>query len=226
MQASLLTDAEIEKLRPGSTRPWNPAAALGYVTGLAGGEWHAVSPSARARPPRAQATGGKPVVVRAVPAAYDRLALPVAARPCRECAWQMAIRTGSTGRELALLAPSAAEAAAITRSGADPVLAGLVIHAILRGEDGGEDGLDSPVVAQLLALTTSHRPVLYSCEACSDGESGECDGGCAEACCGACTPRAGPWAGEWEGTSLPGLLITAPCSVLTALASRYDITVR
>ena len=153
-QDSLFTDAQTEALRPGSTRPWNPAA--------------------------------------------------------------------------------------IARSGADPMLAVRVCQAILRSaldEDAAgydPDGLDSPVIAQLLTLATAHRPVLYVSEACAEGdcetppESPGAGCGCpgAAAGCGACTPHAGLWAGEWEGTPLPGLLVPAPCSVLTVLAARYDIPVR
>jgi hypothetical protein len=249
-QCSLLTDAQTEALRPGSTRPWNPAAARRYFTGLGTGDWHAVCrddarsavrwSTASRRPLEAMAACRKVVVVTARRGVYDRLSPAVARRPCRTCAWLLAIETGSTGRELALITPSGAEAAAIARSGADPMLAVRVCQAILRSaldEDAAgydPDGLDSPVIAQLLTLATAHRPVLYVSEACAEGdcetppESPGAGCGCpgAAAGCGACTPHAGLWAGEWEGTPLPGLLVPAPCSVLTVLAARYDIPVR
>jgi hypothetical protein len=154
------------------------------------------------------------------------------------CAWLLAIETGSTGRELALITPSRAEAGAITRYGADPMLAVRICQAILRtahDQDDDPDGLDSPVIPQLLTLTARHRPVLYVSEACAEGECetrpDETPGagcGCpgAAAGCGACTPHAGMWAGEWEGTPLPGLLVPAPCSVLAVLAARYSVPVR
>ena len=219
-QGSLFTDAQTEALRPGSTLPWNPAAARRYFTGLGTGDWHAVC--------RDDARSA----VR-----WSR----ESRRPCRTCAWLLAIETGSTGRELALITPSGAEATAIARSGADPMLAVRVCQAILRSaldEDAAgyePDGLGSPVIAQLLSLATAHRPVLYVSEACAEGdcptrppESPGTDCGCPDAAagCGACTPHAGLWAGEWEGTPLPGLLVPAPCSVLTVLAARYDIPVR
>jgi hypothetical protein len=247
-QPSLLTDAETEAIRPGSTRPWNPAAARGYLTGLGSGGWHAV-PRSRARyarrrarapePLEAMAACLAPVLVTARHGAYDRVSPVVARRPCRLCAWQLAIETGSTGRELALITPARAEAAAIARSGADPMIAVRVCQALLRSasDSGDEDGdfpggLDSPAVVQLLALATSHRPVLYVTEACAEGDCGTCPPGdepgptgctCrqAQAGCGACTPQAGLWAGEWEGSPLPGLLVPAPCGVLTVLAARY-----
>jgi hypothetical protein len=249
-QPSLLTDAQTEAIRPGATRAWNPAAARRYLTGLGGGRWHAV-PRARARSARRWArTPGQPleaiaacrapVLVAARRGIYDRVSAAVTQRPCRMCAWQLAIETGSTGRELALITPSRAEAADIARSGTDPMLAVRVCLAILRSacDSGDEDGdfpggLDSPAAAQLLALAARHRPVLYvggscaegDCETCPAGEvsgsAAECSYPCADAGCGACTPRAGSWAGEWEGTPLPGLLVPAPCSVLTVLAARY-----
>lgn len=248
-QTSLLTDAETEAIRPGSTRPWNPAAARGYLTGIGSGGWHAVPRShARAarrrakvpdRPLEAMSACLAPVLVTARHGAYNRTGPAVAQRPCRLCAWQLAIETGSTGRELALITPARDEAAAIARSGMDPMLAVRVCQAILRSasDSGDEDGdfpggLDSPAVTQLLALATSHRPVLYvtgecaedDCEACPPGDgpgTTACAYNGSQAGCGACTPHAGLWAGEWEGSPLPGLLVPAPCSVLTVLAARY-----
>ena len=38
---SLLSDAETERIRPGSTRPWNPLAGIRYLAGVQEG-WHAV----------------------------------------------------------------------------------------------------------------------------------------------------------------------------------------
>jgi hypothetical protein len=247
-QQSLLTDAETEAIRPGATRPWNPAAARAYLTGLGTGGWHAVPRSharaarRRARRPEpleAMAACQAPVLVTARRGAYNRLSPAIARRPCRLCAWQLAIETGSTGRELALITPSQDEAAAIARSGMDPMLATRICQAILRAASGSGDedgdfpgGLHSPAVTQLLALVTSHRPVLYVPEACAEDECETCPPGdepgttaCAyhdaQAGCRTCTPRAGLWAGEYEGTPLPGLLVPAPCSVLTVLAARY-----
>jgi hypothetical protein len=185
VQGSLLTDAETEAIRPGSTRPWNPAAARGYLTGLGEERWHAVRrDDARFARRRARASG-RPLealaACRAVTAViarrggYDRLSPLVARRPGRMCAWLLAIETGSTGRELALITPSRAEAGAIARSGADPMLAVRICQAILRSahdQDDDPDGLDSPVISQLLTLTTRHRPVLYVSEACAEGDCG------------------------------------------------------
>jgi hypothetical protein len=166
--------------------------------------------------------------------AYDRASPAVAGRPCRACAWRLAIETGSTGRELALIIPSRATAGALARSGADPMLAVRVCEAVLRSahrggdDDEGIGGLGSPAVIQVLELATRHRPVLYLGEACAEGDcekgsAGERGYSCATAGCGACTPHAGSWAGDWEGTALPGLLVPTPCSVLTVLAARFCI---
>jgi hypothetical protein len=250
-QGSLITAAETEAIRPGATRPWNPVAARRYLTGLGEGRWHAVRREdarfarrrARAseRPLEALAACRAVASMIACRGVYDRLSPVVARRPCRTCAWLLAIETGSTGRELALITPSRAAAGAIARSGADPMLAVRVCQAILRSAHDQEiagddpDGLDSPVIPQLLTLATRHRPVLYVSEACAEGDcetrpaadpDAECGCPGAAAGCGACTPHAGMWAGEWEGTALPGLLVPAPCSVLTVLAARYGIPLR
>ena len=190
-QPSLLTAAETEAIRPGSTRPWNPAAARGHLTGLGDGKWHAVPrdnarfarrrTEASQRPLEAIAACRAVAGVIASRGTYDRLHPAVARRPCRVCAWRLAIETGSTGRELALITPARAEAAAIARSGADPGLAVRVCQAVLASASGSGDedgdfpgGLDSPAVTQLLALATRHRPVLYVTEACAEGDCGTC----------------------------------------------------
>jgi hypothetical protein len=242
--SSVLNDAELEALRPGSTRPWNPGAASTYVSAVGPSGWHAV-PRARAGEERAapgepRETGalcGELVLVPVPLHVYDRPSLAVSYRLCRACAWQVAIETGSTGRELALITPAPLEAAAIARSGADQMLAVRVCEAILlaahRAEGGPEEDLDSPVTVALLALATRHRPVLFFGDGCAEGDcelrqdlageapDAECSYPCAAAGCGACTPRAGQWAGSWEGSTLAGLRIPAPCSVLTVLAGRY-----
>jgi hypothetical protein len=212
-QPSLLTDAELEAARPGSTRPWNPAAARDYLTGLSGGTVHAVgrgqARAARQRtrpqgpPLEAVAACGDAVLVPARGGAYDRAA--AGERACRVCAWHLAIIAGGTGTEAALLIPGRPEAAALARSGAGPQLASRVCQAILRAARRGEDedgrDLDSPAIPRLLALAAAHRPVLYVTEARAEGDCETCPraGGdrapvpeCAyhdaTAGCGACTP--------------------------------------
>lgn len=54
-QSSLLTDTEIEAIRPGVTRAWNPAAARDYLTGLGGEGMARCSPCPRpGRPAQGQ----------------------------------------------------------------------------------------------------------------------------------------------------------------------------
>ena len=43
--------------------------------------------------------------------------------------------------------------------------------------------------------------------------------------CGECTFTAGRWAREWEGMSTGECVVSAPCSVLVALARHYEIPV-
>jgi hypothetical protein len=246
-QAALLTAAETEAIRPGHTGPWNPAAARAYLTGT-GGAWHAmprrwaepaITRAARTcSPPMALAACGQLAQVVPEHGTYDRMRRPVAAHPCRTCAWQLAIETGSTGRELALITPGLRTADALARAGADPMLASSICQAILAAEssDSCEYGLDHPATVQLLAHATVHRPVLLVDEECAAGECGghhpdgdpdapaqPCDYPDPAAACGACSLAAGPWAGEWEDDPLPECTVTAPCSVLTTLARHYRV---
>jgi hypothetical protein len=246
---SLVSDGEIEALRPGHTLPWDPAAAGRYLAGQGDG-WHAVERdwADRVTAHAGDRACGAPLTVGAVcgqlatlprhPGAYDRPAAPVRANPCPHCAWAVAIATGSTGRELSFLRPRPCEAAAIARIGADPLLAFQVCQAILAAEHGpgAAFGLDHPATAQILAYATRHRPVLLRhCEQdqspddASPGrdlaDRGATDCGCGDstAICTACTLWAGPWAGEWADTSIAECIVTGPCSVLTTLAASYRV---
>jgi hypothetical protein len=245
-QDSLIADAEAERLRPGATRPWNPAAADGYVIGFHGDAWHAIPrrlaehATATARPggqpPVALAACHALAVVDGALARYERAVQPVSFGPCPECAWQLAIETGSTGREVALLSPTPAAATAMARAGADPMLARQVLLAILAAaakEYYDEDGLGHPGTVELLAHATRHRPLLYlsaecaeGCEACRPGPGAtipQCSYPGAVGACGTCTLHVGDWAGEWAGRPVDGALVRTPCSALTALATRYSL---
>jgi hypothetical protein len=162
----------------------------------------------------------------------------VRCNPCRYCAWTVAVATGSTGRELALITPSRPKADAIAGAGAGAMLAVTICQAILAARSG-EDAdyeLDHPATIQLLAHVTRHRPVLLIPEDCAEDPrtcGHQPDGGdlpdwhCsypdATAACGACTLYAGGWAGEWEGGAMPECTVTAPCSVLRTLAHAYGL---
>jgi hypothetical protein len=248
-QGSFLTDAEIEQIRPGSTRAWDPGAAARYVTGVQDGQ-HAVdrraaeealSHAAAGPPPVAYAACGELAQVAARYGTYDRTDSGVPGSPCRHCAWTVALATGSTGRELALITPARRDMDAIARAGADPMLAVLICQAILAAESGedAEYGLDHPATSQLLAHATRHRPVLLvpedcaedprSCEhqpAGADGGDWRCDYPDATAACGTCTLHAGGWAGSWDGMPMAECTVPSPCSVLLTLAARYGLTGR
>jgi hypothetical protein len=248
-QGSILTDAEIEAIRPGSTRPWNPAASARYLTGVQDA-WHAVDcraaqaavsrAAAAGPPPVSPAVCGELVRVAARYGAYERTNSAVRGGPCRYCAWTVAIATGSTGRELALITPGRRDAEAIARAGADPMLAVLICQAILAAESGedAEYGLDHPATIQLLAHATRHRPVLLVPEDCAEDpcscehqpagadDDWHCGYPGATAACGTCTLHAGGWAGSWEGTPMAECTVPAPCSVQITLAARYGLTCR
>jgi hypothetical protein len=248
IQESLLTDAELEEARPGHTDAWNPRGATQYTTGVHRG-WHAIARSAAEHAVTKAAVGGPPPVAVAAcgelvrvadrHGTYDRMSDIVRGHPCRPCAWTVAIATGSTGRELSLITPGPRDAAAIARSGADPMLAAAVCQAILAAESGGdtEYGLDHPATVQILAHATRHRPVLLVPEDCAedprscehrpadeDAVDWQCDYPDVTVACGACTLHAGGWAGEWEGSPMDECTVPVPCSVLLTLAARYGIT--
>lgn len=255
LQEALLNDAETEAIRPGRTRRWNPDAAGAYLAGVAG-TWHAV-PCRWAEPAITQAarTGsaatvpaacGQVAMIAPAHGTYNRTQLPVAGRPCPACAWQLAIETGSTGREIALMIPGRRTADALARTGADPMLVSRICQAILAAasDDEHKYELDHPAVVQLLAYATAHQPVLLVAEACSSGEceghaaevqrsefsagggAASCEYPDAEAACGACSLLAGGWAGEWEGDPPPECTVAAPCGILTTLARHYKVPLR
>jgi hypothetical protein len=254
LQQSLLGDAELERLRPGSTREWNPAAACRYVTGVqyggADGQlgYHAVErPIADAMaglsvsglPAVARAACGELVHVSERHGTYDRMSGAMSSAPCRYCAWTVAAATGSTGRELALITPGRAQAAAIAGGGVNPRLAVAICQAILTASisPDADYETDHPATIQLLAQATRHRPVLLvpedcaedSCACARDADGDDvsdrhCSYPGATAACDGCTLQAGNWAGEWHGTAMPECTVPAPCSVLCALAHRYGIS--
>lgn len=246
----LMSDARTEALRPGRTRPWDPAAAGRYLAGTWDGCWHAVErdwadrvaaragPRASAVPLTVAAVCGQLVTLTRRHGTYDRAKAPVRGNPCPDCAWSVAIAVGSTGRELSFIRPRQGEAAAVARAGADPMLAFRICEAILAAENGPDAayGLDCPATAQILGYATRHRPVLLSrCEQCraagddrpgadrAGDATGECRCGDSGAICAGCTLWAGSWAGEWQGTTVPECIVTGPCSVLFTLAASYRI---
>lgn len=141
---------------------------------------------------------------------------------CSRCRWHVALATNTTAAELAVLTPSDAQQEALGRAMPDPHLFVQLMERLLGMVD--EDS-DVDAVSQILAHVTDHRPVLLRAEdcledACDHDTVQECYGETPTVACGACSFRAGGWAGEWEGWfQIP---VTAPCSVLTAVASHYE----
>jgi hypothetical protein len=246
-QAALLAEEVIEALRPGSHGSFDPAAADRYLTGV-DRQWHAIDRTRAGRAPLGAA--GAPAIAlaacgtlaRLAPefGTYQRTSTPVQYDPCPRCAWEVAIATGTTGRELALLAPGGRKAAAIRATGADPMLAVSICTAILAAAEDSDYGLDHPATAGLLAHATRHRPLLLLPEDCAedptacehrptaagDSDGWHCDYPDCTVACAACTAFTGAWAGEWEGHSMGQCTVTAPCSVLLALAAHYKIPAR
>lgn len=153
----------------------------------------------------------------------------VRGRACPACAWAVALDQNMVDAELAAIAPTGGELAALQRLLPDPLLAVRICERILdeRRQERDYDA-DSPYWAQLLGHATAHSPAALVPEDCAEGEcehedTGEenCFSGSTAVACPACSVRAGSWAGEWEGQF--ELVVPAPCSVLAAMAKRYEV---
>jgi len=233
-QQSLLSLADLAALYPPGMVP-DPQVMTRYVTGVQDG-WHAID---RQDLERAFGTGphlaawtvcGQLARVSEL-GVYTRDQGPVQSRPCPQCAWHVAIATGSIGREMTLLTPNRREAAALARCGVTPRTAVAVCQAILAA--AGDPA--HPAVVRQLAAATAHRPDLSIPEDCAEGScehrparlAGRPNWRCgypdALAVCWECTLTRGSWAGEYEGTALQECTVPAPCSVLLALAAHYKL---
>ncbi|WP_219419612.1 hypothetical protein [Pseudonocardia nigra] len=192
------------------------------LTGIAAGAWHAAE---QVHPPRVPGDpeqglavcGQGGVTVAAKFGAFD----PDRDRDhtCHECAWTVAIRTGTLDAEVDRL------------SGADgaPTMAAQVARAIVtaQSETGAGHELDHPYTVQLLAAVSAHAPTPLISPECGEGA---CEHPREQSCptvalaCLACSQLSGGWAGEWEGTCMPECTVPAPCEVLRTLATHYRIT--
>lgn len=149
---------------------------------------------------------------------------------CVPCTWIVAESRGELAVEIAAAAPAAQHADLIAATVGDPLLGVRLLEAI--AADGGDQDFssrfDRTQRADLLALAARHLPKVTVCEECSDFDgSGIHDNGpCGRALCLACTMSAGPWAGEYEDYTMPECTVEAPCSVLAALCSHYNIELR
>ena len=198
-----------------------------YLTGVQDG-WHAIAPDALKY--AAATSNGVWIVpaecgalVRLAPkfGPYVRDALPVMHAPCPPCAWSVAVATGGTDREIALILDDDGAAAALRRLGLDPELPARLCRAILAATSSG-DPAGQAVIRQLAAVS-AHAPGLSVGEECAEGgcHHKPCSYPSSRPVCWACSLRAGEEAGEWAGSLMSECAVTAPCGVLTALAVHY-----
>lgn len=158
----------------------------------------------------------------------------LAGEVCPHCAWAVALDRGTTDAELALLTPAGPVLAAQRRLMPDPLLVVRICQRLLalRAAPDRQHDEDSPYWAQLLGHATAHRPVVLLPEACAESGRGceehdpENNAGCYAAtdavACGVCSVLSrADWAGEWSGQY--ECAVTAPCSVLQAMARQYGV---
>jgi hypothetical protein len=229
------------------TTPFPPVPDVPYVIGIWGGDglvMHAVNQHA-AQEAVARAAGDDPGWARAE---CDRLVFlarfggafargnehldRMAGRLCPYCAWTVALVTSRVDDELAALEPSGTDVPVQRRRLADPGIVRRVCERILATarEDGylaaEEDDLHFPQVVEQLAYATAHQPVVllpYECveRECDHGDFAVCEAQTDVVACSACSLQTGEWAGEWAGQY--EVLVSAPCSALTAMAQHYGL---
>jgi hypothetical protein len=205
-----------------------PLPAAGFLTGIGGGERHAISREWFGQTRRRHWSGyargecGRPALYASQYPVYGDRA-HAGALWCAECSWAVAAQEGDLGRQVRALTGTPGEQAALGRLMGDPLIAAnaaaRIIDAAERDDDGRRIGAET---VRLLAAVTRHAPVILVTEDCADGECGHGPDGIGERCaavaCRACSVQAGPEAGEWEGRFLAECTIPAPCAPLIALA--------
>ncbi|GAA1983026.1 hypothetical protein [Amycolatopsis minnesotensis] len=215
-----------------------------YVVGGGHGAQHAVEFGRAARTLRGEGRWGylTSAVCEAVvlpvakwgPWTYDnpRFTGVVGQPRCPACGWLVALAQDTAAAELALLRPTAADLAVLSRLlPAEPLPAHRICAAILA--DPAYDP-DHPHLAQLLGHVTAHTPRVLLPEDCADGgcdhdraddEAGHCSYPDASLGCAVCSVRAGSWAGEYEGQFASECTVPAPCEVLRTAAAHYDVAI-
>jgi hypothetical protein len=140
---------------------------------------------------------------------------------CERCGWVVALDRGTVDQEIELYVAAA--------SGADHGLLRQIFTAILADLPPGA-AAQSGHRSDLLAHAARHRPTVAVCEGCSHSRSvAEVHGGGVTVCpdavlvCGSCTFTAGQWAGDRQGMTTGECMVSAPCSVLVALAQHYEL---
>lgn len=152
---------------------------------------------------------------------------------CPDCAWILALHNGGVEDEIAAFtAHDVVDTAVIADRMGD--LGAQLLTAIARDPEltHGGQRLRPSQQSQLLGHAIRHLPVVGMCEECLDigvvnahGEGQSCPA--QEVICAGCTLTAHEaWAGEWYETFLPECIVTAPCSVLAAMAAHYQIPTR
>ncbi|WP_293003375.1 hypothetical protein [Mycobacterium sp.] len=147
---------------------------------------------------------------------------------CESCAWVVAAARDELPAKIASVAPSEHNRDLVAAAVGDPLLGVRLLEAIAADDELGRPSPNwyhRSHRTDLLAYAAQHLPQVVICEECLDCGSDEryeaC--GCAAALCTTCTLSSGPWAGEWEGYTLQECLVAAPCSVLRALCTHYEI---
>lgn len=134
--------------------------------------------------------------------------------------------------ELAALTPDGHELDVVSRLISETAVVAGIWSAIL---DQLSDDVEPahPHLVELLAQSPARtrRPgwSVKTAQGCCGHDTradtpGHC--GCPDAGlgCAACSVRAGEWAGEWEGQYATECTVTAPCSGLSTLATRFGVT--
>lgn len=144
---------------------------------------------------------------------------------CERCSWVVALNRGTVEQEIELY---------VADAGGDPrgVLLREIFTSILADATPGPEAVAGHR-SDLLAHAARHRPTLIKCGQCdrSAGSAGV-DELSERPCpyqtlvCRECSFTAGTWAGRWEGVATGECVVTAPCSVLAALADHYEIAPR
>ena len=201
-----------------------------YLTGVQDG-WHAVGREALQHA-AVRGNGGRvaraecgALVLVTKHGAYKRDGLPVLHDPCQQCAWTVAIATGTIDKEISRM-HGPGEGARLARLGFDPLLPGRLCAAIIAAA-GNPIDTDNLAVIRLLAAISRHRPGLAFSEGCIEGDcDNAADGGKCQcpgtAVCWTCSLRCGAEAGGWAGTLMEECTIAAPCGVFAALAAHYQ----
>jgi hypothetical protein len=142
---------------------------------------------------------------------------------CERCSWVVALYRGTVEQEIDLY---------VADAGGDHrgELLRRIFTAILADAPPGPEAAAGHR-SELLAHAARHRPVSTACQECADKGCAGAHGPDVQQCpqavvlCQECSFTAGSWAGQCHGMSTGECRVSAPCSVLLALAEHYGISV-